>query len=63
MEKVKNINNNGDLIYEGEYLKGVKNGQAKKYDSHYKGNLIFEGYYLNGKKMKKVKNIIVIQEI
>ena len=31
---------NGELIFEGEYLNGLRNGQGKEYD---KGKLIFEG--------------------
>ena len=36
------------LIFEGEYLNGVKNGLGKEY-SEYTGELIFEGDYLKGK--------------
>ena len=36
----------GNLIFEGEYLNGQRNGKGKKYDRY--GNLIFEGEYLNG---------------
>ena len=38
------------MIFEGEYLNGVKNGKGKEYDD--KGNIIFDGEYLNGKKWK-----------
>ena len=41
------------LIYEGEYLKGSRNGKGKEYD--YYGNIIFEGEYLNGKRNGKGK--------
>ena len=34
------------LIFEGEYLNGLKNGKVKEYD--YNDNLLFEGEYLNG---------------
>ena len=30
IEKEKNINDNGKLIFEGEYLKGIKNGMEKE---------------------------------
>ena len=40
------------LIYEGEYLKGERNGKGKEYEY---GKLRFEGEYLNGKKNGKVK--------
>ena len=38
-----------ELIYEGEYLKGKKNGKGKEYSND---NIIFEGEYLNGKRKK-----------
>ena len=40
--------NEDELIFEGEYLNGKRNGKGKEYDSF--GSLIFEGEYLNGKK-------------
>ena len=39
---------NGNLIFEGEYLNGEKNGKGKEYN--YFGKLIYEGEYLNGKR-------------
>ena len=36
------------LIFEGEYLKGKRNGKGKEY--WYNGKLKFEGQYLNNKK-------------
>ena len=48
--KGKEYDNEGKLIYEGEYLNG------KKYKND---KLIFEGEYLNGKKMDQVKNKMV----
>ena len=45
-EEYNLINNN--LIHEGEYLNGKRNGEGKEYDIH--KNLVFEGKYLNGKK-------------
>ena len=41
-------NDNGTLIFEGEYLNGIKNGKGKQYDGF--GNLLFEGEYLEGKR-------------
>ena len=43
----------GNLLYEGEYLNGKRNGIGKEYDL--KGNLIFEGEYLKGKRNGKGK--------
>ena len=43
---------NDELIFEGEYLNGKRNGKGKEYKS---GNLIFEGEYLNGKRNGKGK--------
>ena len=47
-----------ELIFEGNYLKGERNGKVKKYSGY---NLIFEGEYLNGEKNGKGKsyNIMV----
>ena len=39
---------NNELIYEGEYLKGKRNGHGKEY--YYEGKLKFEGEYLKGKR-------------
>ena len=50
----------GELIFEGEYLNGERNGKGKEYN--YDGRLIFEGEYLNGKKTGKEKNIILIMD-
>ena len=38
----------GNLIFEGEYLNGKRNGKGKEYD--WDGNLLFEGGYLNGNR-------------
>ena len=37
-----------DLVFEGKYLNGEKNGEGKEYTK--KGDLVFKGEYLNGKK-------------
>ena len=42
-----------DLIYEGEYLNGKRNGKGKEYNEI--GNVIFEGAYLKGEKNGKCK--------
>ena len=44
----KKVTSYGDLIFEGEYLYGEKNGKGKDYYLFHK--LEFEGEYLNGKK-------------
>ena len=57
MEKEKNIMDgkgkeynyyNGELMFEGEYLNGKRNGKGKEYYDY--GKLIFEGEYLNGER-------------
>ena len=48
MEKEKNYNYNGNLIFEGKYLNGERNGKGKEYN--YDGKLKFEGEYLNGER-------------
>jgi len=51
MEMEKNIIKYGNLIYEGEYLNGERNGKGKEYNNNF--NLIFEGDYQNRKKWKR----------
>ena len=46
--KIYEYNNDGELIFEGEYLNGERNGKGKEY--YYDGELIFEGEYLNGER-------------
>ena len=53
--KVKEYHRNGNLIFEGEYLNGQKNGYGKEYNSE--GKLIYEGKYLNGLELKPDKMI------
>ena len=43
------------LLFEGEYLKGKKNGKGKEYNQD--GKLIYEGEYLNGVRNGKWKRI------
>ena len=45
--KVKEYNEYGELLFEGEYLDGKRNGQGKEYDD---GELLFAGEYLDGKR-------------
>ena len=40
---------NSELIFEGYYENGQRNGKGKEYDSA--GNLIFDGEFKNGKKL------------
>ena len=42
---------NDQLIFEGDYLNGEKNGKGKEYD--YNGNIIFEGEYFKDKRHGK----------
>ena len=54
MEKEKEKEKNSEyycLIFEGEYLNGLKNGKGKEYN--YRGQLKFIGEYLNGKRNGK----------
>ena len=44
---MKEYDDNGQLIFEGEYLNGKRNGKGKEYNNI--GKIIFEGEYLNGK--------------
>ena len=49
---------NNDLLYEGEYVNGKRNGKGKEYYDD--GALEFEGEYINGKRNGKEKNIIIL---
>ena len=44
---------NDELIFEGEYLNGKRNGKGKLYNDN--GKLEFEGEYLNGERNGKGK--------
>jgi len=46
---VKEFNLGGDLICEGEYINGGRNGKGKKY---IRDSLMFEGEFLNGEYWK-----------
>ena len=43
---MKEYNDEGILIFEGECVDGYRKGKGKEYDNN--GNLIFEGEYSNG---------------
>jgi antitoxin component YwqK of YwqJK toxin-antitoxin module len=43
---IKEYNNNKELIFEGEFSEGKKNG---KFNAYHKGEVIFEGKYYDGK--------------
>ena len=49
---IKEYNDFGRLLFEGEYLNGKRNGKGKEYDDK---KLEFEGEYLNGKRNGKGK--------
>ena len=43
----------GNIIFEGEYLNGIRNGKGKEYYNDYDDLVLkFEGEYLNGKEWK-----------
>ena len=46
----------GDIIFEGEYSNGIRNGKGKEY---YRGELIYEGEYLNGERNGKGKEFYI----
>ena len=50
MEKEKKYDYVSNVIYEGEYLNGKRNGKGKEY--YLNGKLKFEGEYLNGIRRK-----------
>ena len=47
------LGSNDQLIFEGEYLDGKRNGKGKEYNED--GSLKYEGEYLNGEKSGKGK--------
>jgi len=59
---IKIYNSFGELEYEGDYLKGQRNGKGKKYEN---GGLKYEGEFLNNKRNgigKEYKNNEIIYE-
>ena len=44
--------NNGELVFKGEYLNGIRNGKGAEY---YKDKILFEGNFLKGKRNGKGK--------
>ena len=48
---IKEFNEEGELIFEGEYLKGERNGKGIEYNKD--GQIIFEGEYLKGERNGK----------
>ena len=51
--KGKEIDSEGNITFEGEYINGMKSGYLKKYNYYYR--LIFEGEYLNDEKNGNAK--------
>ena len=50
----KEYNDNGELIFEGEYYNGYRwNGKGKEFNE--KGELTYEGEYFEGKKRDREK--------
>ena len=47
MDMLNIFNLFNEIIFEGEYKDGVKNGKGKVYNNT--GKLLFEGEYLNGR--------------
>ena len=50
---IKEFNDDGILIYEGEYINGMRNGKGKQYDKD--GKIIYEGEFKDGKRHGKGK--------
>ena len=53
-EFIKEYDSENNLIYEGEYSNGERNGLGKEYDIM-RDCLIYEGYYINGDRNVKGK--------
>ena len=56
--KGKEYSQNGELIYEGEFLHCEKNGKGKEYNIN-GPSTSYEGEYLNGKRSGKGKKIFI----
>ncbi len=52
--KGKEIDLDGNLLFEGEYLDGKRNGQGKEYDKNKSYRLIFKGEFINDKRWNGV---------
>ena len=50
------------LIFEGQYLNGLKNGKCKEYDAE-SGIIQFEGEYLNGLRIGKGKEYYTVDKL
>ena len=50
---IEEYDEDGKLMFEGEYFNGKRNGKGKEYDDN--ENLIFEGTYLNGERKEKME--------
>ena len=50
---IREYDNLGELIFEGEYKNGRRNGKGKEYNNYER--IIFEGEYINGKRNGKGK--------
>ena len=61
MEKIngyfQEYDSDGILLFEGEYLNGIRNGKGKEYFWYY-GGLKFDGEYLNGVRSGKGKEYL-----
>ena len=52
---IKEYNSFGQIIFDGEYMNGKKNGKCKEYYYFNTNTVIFEGEYLDGLKYGKAK--------
>ena len=52
---------NGELLFEGEYTKGKRNGKGKEYFLN--GKILFEGNYSNGKRNGRGKEYYLNGEL
>ena len=49
---IKEYDNDGNIIFKGQYLKGIRNGEGIEYDNN--KNIIFEGFYKNGQMFVRI---------
>ena len=59
--KVKEFYDYGNILFEGDYFNGLKQGKGIKYNKN--GNIEFSGNYLNGERSNGIEKNIIKKEI
>ena len=59
--KGKKYDENGKLIYDGEFLNNMRNGKGKEYDE--KGGLKYDGEFLNNIKYGNANYFMIMAQL